>query len=267
MKIRHKLCVAIAGTSVLFLTTNISSVHAFSVFFGEDLNVGGNGNRPLSSFPNSTQAETDFLSNLSGVGTEDFEGFNPNQTSPLNLTFPGAGTATISGQGSINTGSSPASIAGGYPISGNQNYLTSIGRNGFTVNLDQSVAAFGFYLTDANDLNTGQVNLELGLANGNTKNLVLPNTISPRPGSGSVVYYGVIADNHSEVFNNIDFTYTNNNFTFDGFGVDDITIGSLEQVQPPVENVPEPLTILGSATALGFGGLLKRVHAKKQKKS
>lgn len=28
------------------------------------------------------------------------------------------------------------------------------------------------------------------------------------------------------------------------------------------EPVPEPLTILGSATALGFGGLLKRVHSK-----
>ncbi|MEQ9672243.1 PEP-CTERM sorting domain-containing protein [Coleofasciculus sp. G2-EDA-02] len=30
--------------------------------------------------------------------------------------------------------------------------------------------------------------------------------------------------------------------------------------------VPEPLTILGSATALGFGALLKREHSKKQKK-
>lgn len=30
--------------------------------------------------------------------------------------------------------------------------------------------------------------------------------------------------------------------------------------------VPEPLTILGSATALGIGGLLKREHSKKQKK-
>ena len=31
--------------------------------------------------------------------------------------------------------------------------------------------------------------------------------------------------------------------------------------------VPEPLTILGSATALGIGGLLKREHSRKQKKS
>ncbi|MFP4124571.1 PEP-CTERM sorting domain-containing protein [Coleofasciculus sp.] len=34
-----------------------------------------------------------------------------------------------------------------------------------------------------------------------------------------------------------------------------------------VEPVPEPLTILGSATALGFGALLKREHSRKQNKS
>jgi len=35
----------------------------------------------------------------------------------------------------------------------------------------------------------------------------------------------------------------------------------------PLAPVPEPLTIFGSATALGFGALLKREHSKKQKKS
>jgi hypothetical protein len=36
---------------------------------------------------------------------------------------------------------------------------------------------------------------------------------------------------------------------------------------PPAQSVPEPLTILGSATALGFGVLLKREYSRKQKKS
>lgn len=40
----------------------------------------------------------------------------------------------------------------------------------------------------------------------------------------------------------------------------------LEAVLPETP-VPEPLTILGSAAALGFGALLKREHSKKQKKS
>ncbi|MEQ8970738.1 MAG: PEP-CTERM sorting domain-containing protein [Coleofasciculus sp. C1-SOL-03] len=34
-----------------------------------------------------------------------------------------------------------------------------------------------------------------------------------------------------------------------------------------IEGVPEPLTILGSATALGFGALFKRQQSRKQKKS
>jgi hypothetical protein len=33
------------------------------------------------------------------------------------------------------------------------------------------------------------------------------------------------------------------------------------------ESVPEPLTMLASATALGFGAFLKREHSKKPKKS
>jgi len=36
---------------------------------------------------------------------------------------------------------------------------------------------------------------------------------------------------------------------------------------PPAQSVPEPLTILGSATALGFGALLKREYSRKHKKS
>jgi len=35
----------------------------------------------------------------------------------------------------------------------------------------------------------------------------------------------------------------------------------------PAESVPEPLTILGSATAVGFGAFFKREHSKKPKKS
>jgi hypothetical protein len=39
-------------------------------------------------------------------------------------------------------------------------------------------------------------------------------------------------------------------------------------IQPvPEEGVPEPLTILASATALGFGALFKREHSKQQKKA
>lgn len=48
-------------------------------------------------------------------------------------------------------------------------------------------------------------------------------------------------------------------FAFDNFNATQSTVDP--------EPVPEPLTILGSVTALGFGGLLKRQHSRKQKKS
>ena len=47
----------------------------------------------------------------------------------------------------------------------------------------------------------------------------------------------------------------------------DITSAVANSKSVPGKSVPEPLTILGSATALGFGALLKREHSKKQKKS
>lgn len=41
----------------------------------------------------------------------------------------------------------------------------------------------------------------------------------------------------------------------------------IDLLEAPMKPVPEPLTILGSATALGLGSLLKREHSKKQNKS
>jgi len=42
---------------------------------------------------------------------------------------------------------------------------------------------------------------------------------------------------------------------------------SVDYIKLTVSDVPEPMTILGSATALGFGALLKRQQSRKQKKS
>jgi len=45
-----------------------------------------------------------------------------------------------------------------------------------------------------------------------------------------------------------------------------ISFAQLE-LEAEAQSVPEPLTMLGSATALGFGALFKRQHSRKQKKS
>ncbi|MEQ9356949.1 PEP-CTERM sorting domain-containing protein [Coleofasciculus chthonoplastes] len=46
-----------------------------------------------------------------------------------------------------------------------------------------------------------------------------------------------------------------------------VVSGSIFSAHIDVKPVPEPLTILGSATALGFGALLKRQQSRKQKKN
>ena len=85
------LVVALASTAALGLAANAHA--AYITYFGEDQNISAY--TPLASTPNASAAETSFLSFLSGVGTEDFESLSG--SAPLVLTFPGAGTATLSG--------------------------------------------------------------------------------------------------------------------------------------------------------------------------
>src|SRR5689334_16286903 len=75
------------------------AVQAFQqTFWGEDKG-NGDGNPHITSWANSDAASAQFLSHLTGTGTETFEGFTSGQSGPLNINFPGAGTATLSGSG------------------------------------------------------------------------------------------------------------------------------------------------------------------------
>ena len=87
-----KLFVFFCIVSLLLGAAVISSA-APVIFFGEDLGLGEN--TPLASWPNASAAETAFLSNLEGVGTENFESFTQGTSASLEITFPGAGTATL----------------------------------------------------------------------------------------------------------------------------------------------------------------------------
>lgn len=187
------------------------------VFFGEDPGLGEA--TPLASWPNSDAARNAFFGNLVGVGTEDFEGVAPGTGAPLPIAFPGAGTATLQGNGILTE------VLGGgtngfgrYPISGTRYWESS---DEFGITFDQPVAAFGFYATDIGDF---QGQLTLVLTNGEVVNLVVPNSIGGT--GGSVIYYGFYdAENQytSVIFGNtapgVDF-----------FGFDDMTIGSLQQL-------------------------------------
>ncbi|MGK7943650.1 MAG: PEP-CTERM sorting domain-containing protein, partial [Microcystaceae cyanobacterium] len=69
--------------------------------------------------------------------------------------------------------------------------------------------------------------------------------------SASIFYHGLIADTSDEVFTNITFTFLDDSTANDGIGLDDLTIGTLEQTQA----VPEPSSLLGLGI-LGVVGLL-----------
>jgi hypothetical protein len=225
-------------------------------FFGEDLNT--NEAIRLAAHPNSDAARAAFLANLVGVGTETFEGFvgDGTEPAPLTLTFPGAGTATLNGDGlvlDLDTllGSTTLTLTGEYPISGS-NYWSS---SDFSITFGTPVAAFGFFGTDIGDVG-GQLSITLDGAIDFV--LDVPHTITGNTG-GNVLYFGVIDTDNP--FTSITFASSTG---ADSFGFDDMTIGSLAQVvtrppQPPAPEIPEPSTWLLVGTGLvGFAAYRRR---------
>lgn len=222
------------------------SAHAYSTFSGEDLN-GSSSTR--SSFTNSNAASNNFQSHLIGVGTETFDSFSNGQNlNGTTLTFPGAGTATLSGSATVRTQATGTNGAGRYPHSGN-NYLETTSTN-FSISFGSAVAAFGFYGIDIGDFG-GDLRIRLSLAGGGTQDINVPNTIGSNGNpDGAALFFGLIADNAAEQFTGIQF-FDPTSGGNDVFAFDDMTIGSLQQVCRINCNVPEPgsLALAGLALA------------------
>jgi hypothetical protein len=207
-----------------------STASAFSIFFGEDVN--NSESTPLAAFPNANAAEAAFLSNLIGVGTEDFEGFTAGTVAPLNLVFPGAGTATLTG-GSGEIASVAAGTTNGfgrYGTSATNYWEVDAGSGDFVIDFSAPVAAFGFYGVDIGDFG-GQLELQLNDA---ASTLLTVNNTQGSFGStgGSVFFYGIIISDLTEQFSQISFNMSTGQG--DAFAFDDMTVGSREQAVIPV---------------------------------
>lgn len=226
-------------------------------FFGEDPGLGETTR--LSAHSNADAARASFFSNLVGVGTQTFESFPANQGTPLSVTFPGAGTASLEGQGTGGgvTASVPSGTngAGRYPISGN--IYWEVSSSNFHIQFGSRVAAFGFYGVDIGDFN-GQLTLSIERGGAPPTPFTVPHTIDG-PG-GSVLYFGVIDTENP--FEKIIFGNTAGGVDF--FGFDDFSIASVEQVQQiPLAPTPEPgsLLLLGSSLAGTVAAAWKRRKA------
>lgn len=251
----------ITGVSLVAAAQASPPARAYTLFTGVDPNGDRlvNLNCPIGC-PNATAAETAFLAELLGVGTETFESFPTGTTTtpPLLLSFPGAGNATLS-QGSGIIESVPAGSTDGngrYGVSPTKflevDANAILNDNNLMIVFQDPVAAFGFYGIDIGDFNG---TLQIDTNNAAIGTLDVP-TAPFLQTDGSVLFWGIITTPAEGPISQLHFRTTPGEG--DVFGFDNMTIGSREQVDPDPHAAPAPLAIAGLPIA--FGSFRKLRH-------
>lgn len=246
--LRNLTGVILFSTMALVIPQNVGAAQI--LFFGE--NIASNG--ALEGDP-VIQRDA-FLSNLIGVGTEDFESLNAGDRLPLALSFPGstgAITATLTDTGEAVIFDTPGvNTAGRFATSGVK-YLNNAAP-GFILDFSQPIAAFGFYGTDIGDFR-GRVTVTTRTENGAEQEFVIP---SPLDAPNNALHFWGIIDTDNP-FTRVTFDIIQipsdpplpSDRLIDFFGIDDLTIGDIGQVVVPI---PAAFPLFGAG--LGFMGFL-----------
>ena len=255
----------LSSRAVLFTAAALAGLPASAaptVYFGEDL-----GAASAANLTNSSAARAAFVGQLTGVATENFEGFTGGQLFPgAGLVFAGSPvTATISG-GTIRDVPFNARFA----VDGT-NYLDSSFNRRIT--FLSPVAAFGLFVIDANENNNNPATVTV---NGQ---LLTPADIDARPFDSVDGIFRIVTERSAGVFETLfnggTFPATDSSGMFvglidaanpfsnivlingtsgldvafqDGFGYDLLTTGT------PVAAIPEPETyalLLAGLAAVG----------------
>lgn len=227
-----------AGVVALLLASVGSSHAALTIFTGENQTPGEvvSGN-PLT-------ARNSFLSQLTGVGTETFEGLSVGAEGPLSLSFPGSASTTI---GATLTGDGVVfptpSTAGRFNTTGATASPTAgqwwSVEGSFSLTFDRAISAFGFYGTDVGDFN-GRLLITLTDTDDLTTELEVEHTINGA--DGSLLFWGFV--DTTKAYKRIDFGNTAEGVDF--FGFDDMTVGDSRQINPPTVPEPTGLALLGA---------------------
>ncbi len=228
-------------TIILFAGLAFGSVVTAApiTFFGEDSSPGGS----LPAAGNAATAQASFLSNLTGVGVEDFEsiaagtllsggGFGVDFTGSSGnitgtLSAGGSNPGGVCGPGSGSVGGIGCHGYGRFATSGDQ-FIHTL-SDAFSLTFSSAISAFGFYGTDFGDFNGS---IELQLSGGGAVNLAIPHGNN----NGNVLFFGFIDTVNS--YTGISFANVGQTGT-DVFGFDDMIIGDRQQIS----TVPEPSTL------------------------
>jgi hypothetical protein len=203
-------------------------------------------------------ARNSFFSNLTAsAATQNFESQTVGTGAPLNLNFGFAGTATLTGNGSISNTATSIGV-GRFATSGTNFWESSTSTTGtsFAINFSQAVAGFGFYAVDLGEFGGGLTMRFLQGATVVSTQVVLAPTGNSNfvPGlEGSIRFFGALFGTNA--FNRVEFVLAGN-ATEDFFGFDDMTVADVTQVMP---SIPEPSTYVLMITGLaGLAGIARR---------